>query len=51
MEEKASNLDEENRMLRQAVASNPGIVKSPSSEYHEAPGIQVCPIIVSLTDL
>lgn len=48
MEEKASNLDEENRMLRQAVASNPAIVKLPSSEN---PGIQVCPIIISLTDL
>jgi len=51
MEEKASNLDEENRMLQQAVALNPAIVKSPSSENHEAPGIQVGPIIVSLTDL
>jgi len=51
MEEKASNLDEENRMLRQAVASNPAIVKLPSSENHEASGIQVRPIIVSLTNL
>ncbi|CAD6231117.1 unnamed protein product [Miscanthus lutarioriparius] len=43
MEEKASNLDEENRMLRQAVASNPAIVKLPSSENHEASGIQATP--------
>ncbi|RCV26581.1 hypothetical protein SETIT_5G257300v2 [Setaria italica] len=39
MEEKASNLDEENKMLRQAVASIPTI-KSPSTENHEAPNIQ-----------
>ncbi|AQK96134.1 Myosin family protein with Dil domain [Zea mays] len=43
MEEKASSLDEENRMLRQAVASNPAIVRSPSGENHEAPGIQAAP--------
>jgi hypothetical protein len=42
MEEKASNLDEENKMLLQAVASIPTI-KSPSNEYHEleVPNIQV----------
>nr|CAB3473383.1 unnamed protein product [Digitaria exilis] len=39
MEEKASNLDEENKMLRQAVASIPTI-KSPSTENHEAPNLQ-----------
>nr|CAB3477437.1 unnamed protein product [Digitaria exilis] len=38
MEEKASNLDEENKMLRQAVASIPTI-KSPSTENHEAPNL------------
>ncbi|XP_062203338.1 myosin-17-like isoform X2 [Phragmites australis] len=42
MEEKASNLDEENRMLLQAVVSNPAI-KSPSSEYCEAPNTQATP--------
>lgn len=50
MEEKTSNLDEENRMLRQAVASNPAIFQSPSSETNEAPGIQVHAFIASLTD-
>ena len=40
MEEKASNLDEENKMLRQAVASIPTI-KSTSTEKHETPNIQV----------
>jgi hypothetical protein len=34
MEEKVSNLDEENRMLRQAVASHPTL-NSVSSENHE----------------
>uniref|UniRef100_A0A0A9CEE0 Dilute domain-containing protein n=1 Tax=Arundo donax TaxID=35708 RepID=A0A0A9CEE0_ARUDO len=42
MEEKASNLDEENRMLRQAVASNRAI-KSPSIETHEAPNLEETP--------
>ncbi|TVT97593.1 hypothetical protein EJB05_57155 [Eragrostis curvula] len=42
MEEKASNLDEENRMLRQAVASNPAI-SSESSENHEVSNVQVTP--------
>ncbi|KAF8670970.1 hypothetical protein HU200_050241 [Digitaria exilis] len=42
MEEKASNLDEENKMLRQAVASIPTI-KSPSTENHEAPNLQETP--------
>lgn len=42
MEEKASNLDAENRMLRQAVASNPAI-KSPSSENHQAHELQLTP--------
>ncbi|XP_062213837.1 myosin-17-like isoform X2 [Phragmites australis] len=42
MEEKASNLDEENRMLRQAVASHPAI-KSPSSENREVPNLQETP--------
>ena len=40
MEEKASNLDEENKMLRQVVASIPTI-KSTSTEKHETPNIQV----------
>jgi len=42
MEEKASNLDEENKMLRQAVASIPTI-KSTSTEKHETPNIQESP--------
>ncbi|KAF8696723.1 hypothetical protein HU200_036351 [Digitaria exilis] len=42
MEEKASNLDEENKMLRQAVASIPTI-KSPSTENHEAPNLHETP--------
>ncbi|RLN25005.1 myosin-17-like [Panicum miliaceum] len=42
MEEKASNLEEENKMLRQAVASIPTI-KSPSTENHEAPNVQESP--------
>lgn len=41
MEEKASDLEAENRMLRQAVASIPS-VKSPSSENHRAHDLQVC---------
>jgi len=40
MEEKASNLDEENKMLRQVVASIPTI-KSPLTENRETPNIQV----------
>jgi hypothetical protein len=42
MEEKASNLDEENKMLRQAVASIPTI-KSPLTENREAPNTQESP--------
>lgn len=40
MEEKASDLDAENKMLRQAVASIPAI-KSPSSEIQKEPDLQV----------
>ncbi|PUZ56104.1 hypothetical protein GQ55_5G269100 [Panicum hallii var. hallii] len=42
MEEKACNLDEENKMLRQAVASIPTI-KSPLTENREAPNTQESP--------
>ncbi|KAL6615030.1 hypothetical protein ACP70R_037300 [Stipagrostis hirtigluma subsp. patula] len=42
MEEKASNLDEDNKMLRQAVASIPA-TNSPSSENSETPNIQATP--------
>uniref|UniRef100_A0A0A8YD25 Myo1 n=1 Tax=Arundo donax TaxID=35708 RepID=A0A0A8YD25_ARUDO len=49
MEEKASNLDEENRMLRKAVASNPAI-KSPSSENHVAPNLEGTPDNVKTTN-
>uniref|UniRef100_A0ACD5VZ28 Uncharacterized protein n=1 Tax=Avena sativa TaxID=4498 RepID=A0ACD5VZ28_AVESA len=42
MEERASDLDAENRMLRQAVASNPAI-KSPASENHKAHEPQTTP--------
>ncbi|KAG2589602.1 hypothetical protein PVAP13_5NG373300 [Panicum virgatum] len=42
MEKKASNLDEENKMLRQAVASIPTI-KSPLTENRETPNIQESP--------
>jgi hypothetical protein len=40
MEEKVSDLDAENRMLRQAVASTPA-VKSPASENHKAHELEV----------
>ncbi|VAH56485.1 unnamed protein product [Triticum turgidum subsp. durum] len=43
MEEKASDLEAENRMLRQAVASIPS-VKSPSSENHRAHDLQATPL-------
>ncbi|VAH75351.1 unnamed protein product [Triticum turgidum subsp. durum] len=43
MEEKASDLEAENRMLRQAVASTPS-VKSPSSENHRAHDLQATPL-------
>ncbi|CAO2165317.1 unnamed protein product [Urochloa humidicola] len=42
MEEKASSLDEENKMLRQAVASIPAI-KSPSIENREVSNLQETP--------
>ena len=45
MEERVSDLDAENRMLRQAVASTPAI-KSPASENHKAHELQV-PIITN----
>ncbi|KAM0874204.1 hypothetical protein ACQ4PT_037583 [Festuca glaucescens] len=42
MEERASDLDAENRMLRQAVASTPAIM-SPASENHKAHESQATP--------
>jgi myosin-5 len=45
MEERASDLDAENRMLRQAVASAPAI-NSPASENHKAHEPQV-PIVTN----
>ncbi|KAL6882096.1 hypothetical protein ACP4OV_011568 [Aristida adscensionis] len=50
MEEKASNLGEENKMLRQAVASIPAIKSPLSSENHEMPNTQATPEIEKTTN-